>query len=135
MDDAAISLLILGCVIVLFVWNRLPVGVVAILTALSLWATGLLPANEVLAGFGDPVVVFIATLFVVSEGIDATGVTTWVGQAIIARAGTGRARLLVAVCALCALLTALITLNGSVAALLPSSSCWRRGSANRRPRC
>lgn len=119
MDDAAISLLILGCVIVLFVWNRLPVGVVAILTALSLWATGLLPANEVLAGFGDPVVVFIATLFVVSEGIDATGVTTWVGQAIVARAGTGRARLLVAVCALCALLTALITLNGSVAALLP----------------
>ncbi len=119
MDDATVSLLILACVIVLFVWNRLPVGVVAIITALSLWATGLLSSNQVLAGFGDPVVIFIATLFVVSEGIDATGVTTWVGQAIVARAGTQRSRLLVAVCVLCAVLTALITLNGSVAALLP----------------
>lgn len=119
MDDSTVSLLILGGVVVLFVWNRLPVGVVAILTVLALWATQLLPATAVLAGFGDPVVIFIATLFVVSEGIDATGVTTWVGQWIVARAGNGRARLLVALSLLCALLTALITLNGSVAALLP----------------
>ena len=119
MDDATVSLLILAAVIALFVWNRLPVGVVAILTALSLWATGILSSTAVLAGFGDPVVVFIATLFVVSEGIDGTGVTTWLGQAIVTRAGTQRSRLLVAVCALSAVLTALITLNGSVAALLP----------------
>jgi di/tricarboxylate transporter len=46
-------------------------------------------------------------------------VTTWVGQQIVARAGTQRSRLLVAICLLCAFLTALITLNGSVAALLP----------------
>src|SRR6185295_17040292 len=119
MDDATLSLLILAAVVVLFVWNRLPVSAVAILTALSLWATGLLSSTAVLAGFGDPVVIFIATLFVVSEGIDATGVTTWVGQQIVARAGTQRSRLLIAICALCAVLTALITLNGSVAALLP----------------
>jgi di/tricarboxylate transporter len=119
MDDATLSLVILAAVVVLFVWNRLPVGVVAILTALSLWATGLLTSAAVLAGFGDPVVIFIATLFVVSEAIDATGVTTWVGQQIVARAGTRRAPLLIAVCGLCAVLTALITLNGSVAALLP----------------
>ena len=57
MDDAALTLVILGAVIVLFVWNRLPVGVVAILTMLALWGTGLLPTEAVLAGFGDPVVV------------------------------------------------------------------------------
>ena len=64
--------------------------------------------------------IFIATLFVVSEGIDATGVTTWAGQRLIARAGTApdpaadRRR-----CCWSAGLTALITLNGAVAALLP----------------
>jgi hypothetical protein len=42
-DDAALTLVILGAVIVLFIWNRLSVGVVAILTMLALWATGLLP--------------------------------------------------------------------------------------------
>ncbi len=64
-------------------------------------------------------VIFIATLFVVSEAIDESGLTTWVGQRVAAAAGDGTARLLVALMLLCAALTALISLNGSVAALLP----------------
>jgi di/tricarboxylate transporter len=60
----------------IFIWNRLPVGAVAIFTLLILFATGVLTVNEALAGFGDPVVLFIAALFVASEGIDAGGVTT-----------------------------------------------------------
>jgi di/tricarboxylate transporter len=119
MDDGTISLIILGLTVAVFVWNRLPVDLVAVLTALSLWATGVLDFTETLSGFGDPVVIFIASLFVVSEGIDSTGVTTWAGQTIVKYAGTQRTRLLVAVAALCSLLTALMTLNGAVAALLP----------------
>ena len=87
--------------------------------ALGLWATGLVTTQEAVAGFGDPVVIFIATLFVVSEGIDSTGVTTWAGRHLLDRAGTGRARVLVAVCGLSALCASLITLNGAIAALLP----------------
>lgn len=119
MDDGTLSLIILGLAVVLFVWNRLPVDVVAVLVALALWATGVLGFTEILAGFGDPVVIFIATLFVVSEGVDSTGVTAWAGQTIVRYAGTTRTRLLIAVTALCAILSALITLNGAVAALLP----------------
>ena len=85
----------------------------------ALWATGLVTTQEAVAGFGDPVVIFIATLFVVSEGIDSTGVTTWAGRGLLDRAGTAHARVLVAVCGLSALLTSLITLNGAIAALLP----------------
>lgn len=119
MDEATRALVVLGAVVVLFVWNRLSVGVVAILAALALWATGLVSTEQAVAGFGDPVVIFIATLFIVSEGIDSTGVTTWAGQRLLERAGTTHSRVLVAVCVLSALLTALITLNGAVAALLP----------------
>jgi di/tricarboxylate transporter len=119
MDDATLSLLILGLTIVVFVWNRLPVELVAFLGAIALWVTGVLDFTEILAGFGDPVVIFIAALFVVSEGIDSTGVTAWAGQAIVKFAGTGRSQLLIAVTGLCAVLSALITLNGAVAALLP----------------
>jgi di/tricarboxylate transporter len=118
-DDATRALVVLGVVVALFIWNRLPIGVVAILAALGLWATGLVTTEEAVAGFGDPVVIFIATLFVVSEGIDSTGVTTWAGRGLLARAGTGHARVLIAVCGLSALLTSLITLNGAIAALLP----------------
>ena len=119
MDDGTLSLVILGLTVALFVWHRLPVEVVAVLTALALWATGVVGFPEILAGFGDPVVIFIATLFVVSEGIDSTGVTAWAGQVIVQHAGTTRARVLVAVTLLSAVLTAFITLNGAVAALLP----------------
>lgn len=119
MDDATTALVVLALVVALFVWNRLSVGVVAILAALALWATGLVTTDEAVAGFGDPVVVFIATLFVVSEAIDSTGVTTWAGRWLLDHAGTGATRVLVAVCLLSALLTSLIPLNGAVAALLP----------------
>lgn len=119
MSSSTTSLIILGVTIALFIWNRLPVGVVAVLTTLALFVTGLVDAKAALAGFGDPVVVFIAALFVVSEAIDATGVTAWAGARLVDVVGGGARRVLVAVMGLCALLTALITLNGSVAALLP----------------
>lgn len=118
MSDPAIAFAVLGAVIVLFVWNRLPVEVVALGSALTLFATGILTLPEVFAGFGDPTVIFIASLFVVSEGLDAAGVPAWAGQRLIALAGAGRTRLLIFTMLMVALLTALISVNGAVAALL-----------------
>jgi di/tricarboxylate transporter len=119
MIDIAIVFAILVAVVVLFVWNRVPVELVAIGAALALYATGILRVDQALAGFGDPVVIFIATLFVVSEGLDASGVTARVGQELVARAGQSRTRLLVVTMLAVALLTALISVNGAVAALVP----------------
>ncbi|MGY0498340.1 SLC13 family permease [Nocardia sp. FBN12] len=119
MDPADITYLVLAAAVVLFVWNRLPVGVVAISVALALYATGVLSLDQALAGFGDPTVAFIAALFVISEALDATGVTAWAGQQLIARVGKSRTRLLVSMMIACAVLTALISVNGAVAALIP----------------
>ena len=119
MSQSTITFLILGVTVAVFVWDQLPVGVVAFGVALSLWATGVLELEQALGGFGDPTVIFIASLFVVSEGLDSTGVTAWAGQELIARAGDSRARLIVLMMLLVAVLTALISVNGAVAALLP----------------
>ncbi len=119
MDPVATTLVILGLAVVALMSNRIPMAVVAIGVALSLWATGILSLEQALAGFGDPVVLFIASLFVVGEALDATGVTTWVAQRVVGAAGTSRPRLLLAVMVLSALLTALISVNGAVAALIP----------------
>jgi di/tricarboxylate transporter len=118
-SHATLTLIVLGVTVALFVANRLPPEVVAIGAALALYATGVLDSAQVVAGFGDPAVTFIASLFVVSEGLDASGVTAWAGQKLIARAGASARRLLVLVLALVAGASALITPNGSVAALLP----------------
>jgi len=118
-SSANLSLIVLVGCIALFVWNRLPVGVVAILTGLALYFTGVLDATQVVAGFGDPVVIFIATLFVVSEGLESSGVTTWAGQVIVGGAGSKPKRLLASIMLLAGGLSAAITPNGAAAALLP----------------
>jgi di/tricarboxylate transporter len=78
-----------------------------------------LNVDQAMAGFGDQTVIFIASLFVVSAGLDAGGVTTWAGQQLIRWAGDSQSRLLLLMMLLVAALTALITPNGSIAALLP----------------
>ncbi len=118
MTDSTLTLLILAGVVVLFVSNRFPVEIVAVGAALVLYGTGILTLPQALAGFADPAVLLIASLFIVSEGLDASGVTTWVGRSLVGKASTQR-RLLLLTMLLAAGLTALIGLNGSVAALLP----------------
>jgi di/tricarboxylate transporter len=119
MSNTTVTFLVLAAVVVVFIWDRVPVAIVALGVALSLWATGVLDLDQALAGFGDPTVVFIASLFVVSEGLEAAGVTSWAGQELIARVGESRTRLVVLTMLLVAALTALISVNGSVAALAP----------------
>jgi len=119
MSDIAYTFAIVAAIVVLFVWNCIPVVLVALGTSLALYFTGVLNFTEALGGLGDPAVIFIASLFVVSAGLEATGVTAWAGQGLIAQAGQSRVRLLVLMMLLVAALTALISLDGAVAALLP----------------
>ena len=119
MSDITITFAIVAVIVLLFVWNVIPVVVVALGTALALYFSGVTTLSESLGGLGDPAVIFIASLLVVSGALDATGVTAWAGQRLIAQAGESRARLFVLMMSLVAVLTALISLSGAVAALLP----------------
>jgi di/tricarboxylate transporter len=119
MSDIAITFAIIGAMVVLFVSNRVPVAVVALCAALVLYATGILELSEALAGFGDTTILFIASLFVVSASLDASGVTAWVGQVLVRQAGQSRERLLLLTMLLAAMLTAMIGSSGAAAALLP----------------
>ncbi|QEL21809.1 SLC13 family permease [Bosea sp. F3-2] len=120
MSPIAYTGIIVAIAVVLFVTNKVPVVLVAMGTALGLWATGVLTLPQALGGLGDPAVIFIASLFVVSSGLEVTGVTAWAGQLLIKGAGEeSRTRLLLLMMVLVALLVALISLNGAVAALLP----------------
>lgn len=119
MSEITVLFLIIAVVIVLFVSEKVPVVLVALGTALALYFTGILDLSQALGGLGDSTTIFIASLFVVSAGLEVTGVTAWAGQLLISKAGDSRVRQIVLIMLLCSLLTALISLNGSVAALLP----------------
>lgn len=102
-----------------FISNKVPPAVVAVGVALALYLTGVLDLAQTVAGFGDPLVVYIGSLFVVSEALDATGLTAYVGRQLMARVGRQQTAVVLALMVLVALLTAVISVNGSVAALVP----------------
>lgn len=105
--------------IALFVSDRLRMDVVAILLIIALAVTGLLTPAEALAGFGDPLVILIAALFVVGEGLFRTGVAFSVGNWMVGMAGTSEVRLLVLLMVVVAVLSAFMSNTGAVAIFIP----------------
>ena len=67
-------LALLATAVGLFVINRPRMDVVALLVMVALPLSGILSAEEALAGFADPNVILIAALFVIGEGLVRTGV-------------------------------------------------------------
>lgn len=121
MSDAALSLIVLGVTVVLFIINKLPVGLVAIGSALALYFLRLVQFDELTSGLGQSVIAFIAALFVISEGLEASGITAWLGSVLARVAGRTRTRVVAAIMVLAAALSPLITINGAAAALVPVS--------------
>lgn len=121
---------ILAFAIGLFVWGRIRSDLVAILSVLALFLSGILTLDQVLSGFSDSTVIMIAALFVVGDGLSRTGVTAWLGEKILHLAGSSQGRLLVVMMVGTALLSAFISNTGTVATLLPavSAAAWRIGS-------
>jgi di/tricarboxylate transporter len=118
-SDITMTMLILAVVVLAFVTNRIPVGLIAVGASLALYATGILDLGQAFAGFGDPAVVLIASLFVVAEGLDGSGLTAWTGQQLVKRGGGSSRTMTLIVMIVVGVLAALISVNGAVAALLP----------------
>lgn len=119
MSEAAIVAAIILAALGLFIWNRIPAVIVGVGVSLALFATGVITAQQALAGLGDPTVILIAGLFVIAAGLDAAGVTTWAGQKLVATAGGSRSLALLLVMLMAAAFCAIISVNATVAALLP----------------
>jgi di/tricarboxylate transporter len=119
---------LLGAV-VLWASDRLRVDLVGVLALLVLALTGVLGPAEALAGFSDPVVLMIAGLFVVGEGLFQTGVAQALGRLPARIAGDSEVRLLAAIMVMVALLSAFMSSTGTVAIMLPVvvGLAWERG--------
>lgn len=115
--------------IVLWASDRLRMDLVALLALLVLALAGILAPAEALAGFSDPVVLMIAGLFVVGEGLFQTGVAQAIGRLPSRLAGDSEVRLLAVIMAMVASLSAFMSSTGTVAVMLPVvvGLAWERG--------
>jgi len=90
--DQALFLLILGGGLYLFVSERLRVDVTAMVLLLALVLTGVLEPRQALSGFASEPAIIVATVFVISGGLAATGITERIGQWVGRAAGSSETR-------------------------------------------
>ena len=115
-----LTLGILAFAIIFFVTEWLRVDMVALIVVISLMVTKLLTPAEALAGFSNPIVLTISSLFVIGGAILQTGLAAFIGRQILKIAGEGQRSLTIAVMLTVAILSAFMSDTGTVAVLLPA---------------
>jgi di/tricarboxylate transporter len=105
--------------IVLFFSGRVRLDLTAALVILALALSGVVSPAESIAGFGDPLVMMIAGLFVIGEGLSRTGVAAWVGQRIAVLGHGSELRLILLLMPAVAFLSAFMSSTGVVAIFIP----------------
>lgn len=118
-DLTIVVVLLLGT-IVLFAVNRPRMDVVALMMMTLLPLTGVISMPEALAGFSDPNVVLIATLFIIGEGLVRTGVAQRLGDVLVRRAGRSETRLIVLLMIVVAGIGSVMSSTGAVAIFIPA---------------
>jgi di/tricarboxylate transporter len=116
--DQAIAFTIVAGMVALFVWDRIRYDLVALLGLLAAMASGIVPPEGAFAGFGDQVVIIVASVLVLGAAVGKSGV---IGRAIrrlepsMRTTGTRVAALTTGVTALSALMKNI----GALAIFLP----------------
>jgi di/tricarboxylate transporter len=71
--DQLLTLVILGCLVALFLWDRLRYDVVALLALLASVGAGIVPADKAFSGFSNPILPLIGAALIVSVAIGQSG--------------------------------------------------------------
>lgn len=110
---------VLAATILLFLIDKIRMDVVALMVVVSLALSGIITPAEAVSGFGQPIVVMIAALFVVGEALFRTGVSAAVGQWLLRVGGNSEVRLLLFLLPAVAGLSAFMSSTGAVALFIP----------------
>lgn len=124
--DAILVFVILGLTMALFVTDWLRLDVVALMSLFALVLTGVLTPAQGLAGFADPLVLTIVSLFIVSAALFRTGVAGRVGVMLERFGGGSESRMLLLLMLATATLSSVISSTGTVAMMLPVAATLAR---------
>jgi di/tricarboxylate transporter len=110
---------ILAGAIFLWSWGRPRADIVAILIVLGLLLSGVLTPQESFAGFGDPVVILIAAVFVVGAALENTGIVHRLSHALLKLGGGSETRLIVLIMLFVGGITAFMSSTAVTAMFIP----------------
>ena len=117
--DILIVFFILIAAAILFSTNLLRSDLVAMLVLLSLLLSDVLTAPEAFAGFSDPTVLIVISMFIISEAIVFTGIAASLGDFILRYGGTSELRLMVIIMLVTGGVGAFMSSTATVAIFIP----------------
>jgi di/tricarboxylate transporter len=116
--DQALAFAIVGGMMVLFVWGRLRYDLVAVIALLAAVVVGIVPPERAFSGFGNDILVIVATALLVSAAVSRSGLV----EIALRRAGpflTTPTRQVFALVAAVTVLSAFVKNIGALAMLIP----------------
>ncbi|WP_372964681.1 SLC13 family permease [Marinobacter sp.] len=122
---------VLGVTLALFVWNRLRFDVVAMLALLAIAVAGLVPTEDLFAGFGHPAVITVAAVLVISQGLVNSGFVDAIAK-LLGRVGRNAVLQVITLTGVVALCSAFINNVGALALLMPVA-IWMSRKSGRSP--
>jgi di/tricarboxylate transporter len=117
-----ITFAILVVALILFLTEKLPADLVALLVAVALGVSGVLTPQETFSGFSRSAVITIMAIFILTEALQRTGVAEQVGNILQRVGGGSELRLVVAVMIAGAFLSLFMNNIAAAAVLLPAAS-------------
>jgi len=79
---------VLVITLVLFISELVAIDIAAMIALSILVVTGVISPGESLAGFANPAVITVASMFILSEGLSRTGAVNWITHSLGRLAGT-----------------------------------------------
>lgn len=118
MSSATITLLFLLFAIVMFIWEKIPLGVTSMIVCVGLVVTKVLDWKTAFAGFVDSNVILFVAMFIVGGALFETGMANKIGGVVTHFAKTER-QLIIAIMVIVGLMSGFLSNTGTAAVLIP----------------
>ena len=118
MSQITITLLFLLFAIVMFMWEKIPLGLTSMIVCVGLVVTGVLEWQTAFAGFIDSNVILFAAMFIVGGALFETGMANKIGGIVTHFAKTER-QLIVAIMVIVGVMSGFLSNTGTAAILIP----------------
>jgi anion transporter len=119
MDQAVLTLCVLGVMAILFVTEAIPLAITSMAGAIALGMLGVIPMKDVFSGLSNTTVVLFAGMFVVGASLFYTGLAQKIGNLVVQKAGKSELSLMLALMVVGAIMSAISSNTGTCAALMP----------------
>lgn len=118
MSQITITLLFLLFAIVMFMWEKIPLGLTSMIVCVGLVVTGVLDWQTAFAGFIDSNVILFVAMFIVGGALFETGMANKIGG-IVTHFAKSERQLIVAIMVIVGVMSGFLSNTGTAAILIP----------------